>query len=128
MEKLKVGDVVYLKEHSRWSNNINYAIATVERLTTTQAVISGGKKLVNEPIQDWYDKSIGYREYGNHYHYTHWHILTDEIREEIKTEQERRKICNWFEKRKFSDQEKAIVYAKFKELNLIEETNDSIRK
>lgn len=42
MEKLKVGDKIYIAETSRWSKRINYVLDEVVRLTKTQAVSGCG--------------------------------------------------------------------------------------
>ena len=49
-----------------------------------------------------------------------WHIQTPEILEEAKLEKERQTIVRWFDNRKFSEEDKRIVYTKFKELDLLE--------
>lgn len=118
MELLKVGDKLFNKEHQRWGNNIYYKFATVERLTKTQAVLSDGTKLINEPKMDNYSKTIGYSVYGDNW--TKWHFKTPEILEEAKKEKMRQTIVNWFDNRKFSEEEKYIIYNTFKTLNQLE--------
>ena len=118
MEKLKVGDKLYFTSKQRWGMRINYRFETVERLTKTQAVLSDGTKLINEPTTDWgTDKKVCYSEYGNRY--DKWYFQTEEILLEAKKEKERQSIESWFESRKFSDEEKKIVYLKFKELDIL---------
>ena len=39
MEKLKIGDKVYIAETSRWSSRVNYILDEVVRLTKTRAVL-----------------------------------------------------------------------------------------
>ena len=117
MEKLKVGDKLYFTSKQRWGMRINYRFETVERLTKTQAVLSDGTKLINEPTTDWARKKVCYSEYGNRY--DKWYFQTEEILLEAKKEKERQSIESWFESRKFSDEEKKIVYLKFKELDIL---------
>jgi hypothetical protein len=118
MELLKIGDKLYNKKHQQWGNNVYYQFSTVERLTKTQAVLSCGTKLVNEPKFDNYIKTIGYPTYGDSWN--KWHIQTPEILEEAKLEKERQTIVRWFDNRKFSEEDKRIVYTKFKELNILD--------
>ena len=113
-----MGDKLYFTSKQRWGMRINYRFETVERLTKTQAVLSDGTKLINEPTTDWgTDKKVCYSEYGNRY--DKWYFQTEEILLEAKKEKERQSIESWFESRKFSDEEKKIVYLKFKELDIL---------
>lgn len=119
MEKLKVGDKVCLVQNQRFGSGTNYYFAEVERLTKTMAVLSNGKKLINEPkIRAYNGGIVEFSEYGDSW--TCWQITTNEILEAGKKERERIKISNWFSNRKFTDEEKTIIYNKFKELNLLE--------
>lgn len=120
MELLKIGDKVYQKIYSRWSDNIRYNFATVERLTKTQAILSNGTRLINEPVKGHYDKIVGYSTVGDRW--DKWHIETDEILQEAKAEREKQIINSWFEKRNFTNDEKRIVYLKFKELGILEDS------
>lgn len=117
MELLKIGDKLYYKEHSRWTDNVLYKFATVDRLTKTQAILSNGTKLINEPIKDHYDKAVGYPIYGDRWN--KWYFETEEILQEAKKEREKQIINSWFEKRKFTNEEKRIIYLKFKELEKV---------
>lgn len=118
MELLKIGDKVYNKKHQRWGDNFYYQFSTVERLTKTQAALSCGTKLVNKPELDYHSKTMGYPTYGDSW--TKWHIQTPEILEEAKLEKKRQTIVRWFDNRKFSEEDKRIVYTKFKELNILD--------
>ena len=118
MELLKVGDKVYYKDHSRWTNFVTYKFATVDRLTKTQAILSNGTKLINEPTNDNHDKVFGYSTYGDKW--SKWYVQTPEILEEARLEKERQAIVRWFNDRKFSEEEKRIIYNKFKELNILD--------
>jgi len=114
MEKLKVGDKIYVAETSKWSSRVNYIIDEVVRLTKTQAVLSKGTKIINEPTIDWYKKYC-FLQYGNRYN--RWYHQTDEILDNIKIEKEKQLIENWFYNKKFTEEEKRIVYLKFKEID-----------
>jgi len=115
MEKLKIGDKLFNKKHQQWGSNIYYKFATVERLTKTQAVLSDGTRLINEPQIKSYDKIISYPVYGDTW--TRWHFETPEILEEAKKERDRQAVIRWFDSRKFSEEEKRIIYNTFKNLN-----------
>jgi len=112
MEKLKIGDKVYIAETSRWSSRVNYILDEVVRLTKTQAVLSKGRKIINEPTTDWYKKDC-FLEYGERYN--KWYLQTDEILVTVKAERERQAIEQWFVSKKFTDEEKKIIYLKLKQ-------------
>lgn len=118
MELLKVGDKVYEKTHQRYGKNVYYNFSEVERLTKTQAILSNGKKIINEPSKGHYDNLIGYPTYGNRWN--KWHIVTPEIIEESNKEKTRQKIVSWYNNRKFSEEEQFIIYNTFKTLNQLE--------
>ena len=116
MELLKVGDRLYNEKTSRWNNDVYYSFATVERLTQKQAILSNGVRLVNEPRTDWHGE-IGYSTYGDHWN--KWYIETPDTLLKAKKEKERQKVSKWFSEKKFTDEEKIIVYNTFRELNMI---------
>jgi hypothetical protein len=117
MELLKVGDMLYNKEYSQYSSNVFYKFATVERLTKTQAILSDGTRLVNEPKENWHDKVIEYHIVGDKY--TAWRFETDEILKEAEAEINRQKIVRWFNEKKFTEDEKFIIYNTFETLGKI---------
>ena len=121
MNPLKVGDKVYSKEHSRWGKNVYYRLEEVERITKTQAILSNGTRLINTPEVDYYSKKVCYPVYGDTW--VKWSIQTPEILEEAKAEKERQSIISWFNDRKFSEEEKRIVYTTFKNLDILEAKN-----
>jgi len=114
MEKLKVGNKLYHTYHSRWNSDVRYDFATVDRLTKTQAILSNGIKLINEPIKGHYDKEVGYGVYGERY--DKWYFENPEVLLEAKKEKERQKIDIWFSAKKFTDEEKEMIY------NLLKDT------
>jgi hypothetical protein len=118
MELLKIGDKLYCKEISRWTDNVTYKFSTVQRITKTQAILSNGTKLINEPTKGHYDEVVGYTTYGDRW--KKWYFETEEILLLAKKEREKQIINSWFEKRKFTNEEKRIIYLKFKELDLLE--------
>jgi|688.fasta_scaffold02274_11 hypothetical protein len=113
---LKVGDKLYSKHNHRWSDEITYKFSTVERLTKTQAILSNGVRLINASKRDWFG-DFGYQAYGGSF--VEWYLETPEILEKHEKNKERQMINSWFDKRKFSHEDKRIVYLKFKELNLL---------
>jgi hypothetical protein len=114
---LKVGDKLYSTHNHHWVGEITYKFSTVERLTKTQAILSNGVRLINASKKDWFGNS-GYQAYGDSF--VEWYLETPEILEEHDKNKERQMINSWFDKRKFSHEDKIIVYLKFKELNLLE--------
>ena len=109
MEKLKVGDKVYHKEYCRWKKETEYNLATVDRLSSKQAILSNGKRLINETIKDSYYKGdYFFMTYGDRT--TQYHLLTDEISLEAKNESERIMISSWFSKQKFTDEEMKKIH------------------
>jgi hypothetical protein len=118
MEKLKVGDKIYIAETSRWSKRINYVLDEVVRLTKKQAVLSKGRKIINEPTTEWNNKETCFSEYGDRYR--KWFLQTEEVLIKVKAEKERQFIEQWFSNKKFTDEEQKLVYVKFKELNLLD--------
>jgi len=117
MELLKVGDKVYNEKHHTWSRRVSYKFSSVERLTATQAILSCGTRLVNKPQLGFDRKTVQYPTHGDLG--TKWSIQTPEILEEARLEEERHTIAMWFGSRSFTEDEKRIVYTKFKELGLL---------
>ena len=114
MQKLKVGNKLCLVTWNRWGNNTYYKFATVERLTKTQAVLSDGTKLVNEPSKYYGDKGPVFRQYGDNY--TKWQFETPELREQAQKEDTRQKKNTWFSNRKFTEAERHAIYDLFESL------------
>ncbi len=113
MEKLKIGDKLYIVQTKRWSSEVDYILDEVVRLTKTQAVLKCGRKLINEPAKDWHKEDC-FLEYGDRY--KKWYLQTEEILEIVKAEKERRTINQWFDSKKFTDEEKRIIYLQFKQI------------
>jgi hypothetical protein len=111
MELLKIGDKLYSKIKSSWNNDVYYHFATVERLTKTQAVLSDGTKLINKPEMDYHSKTMGYCVWGDTW--TKWHFETPAILEEAKKEKTRQAIISWFDNRKFTEEDKFVIFYTF---------------
>ena len=118
MELLKVGDKVYEKTRQRFGDNVYYNFSVVERLNKTQAILANGKKVINEPTKEYSDTVIGYPTFGDRLN--KWYIVTPEILEEAEKEKLRQTSVLWFDNKKFSKEEKYIVYNAFKTLNKLE--------
>lgn len=117
MEKLKIGDKLVFIKSPKLSEYNYYNFAEVVRLTNTQAILSDGTRLVNEPKKAWGGDGVEYSEYGETY--TRWSIQTPEIIEQATKEKELIIAHNWLSKRNFTKEEKKIIYDKFKELNIL---------
>jgi len=106
-QKLKIGDEVCIKIHQRFGNKFRYEFDTIERFTKTQIVLKSGIKLINEESKD-YIGNLCFSQYRDRY--TKWYIATKEHHLEHEKEQNRQKISNWFDSKKFTDEEKLNVY------------------
>jgi hypothetical protein len=117
---LKVGDKVYQKDYPRYPNQnmvdwYNYKSATVQRLTKTQAILSNGVKLINEP-----ENGIGWKEQGYLAAYPiygdRWNkyfIETPESLADGMIQKKRAKVQNWFVAQKFTEEQKIAIYNLF---------------
>lgn len=124
--KLQIGDELVLVSYQRWGNNKFYKASKVVKLTKTQAILEDGTRLINDLVRMSYysdEKEKGFEEYGNRS--DRWQILTDKIKSEWQEEKQRQKINNWFSNKKFTEEEKKIIFDKFTELNLITEKNEN---
>lgn len=113
MEKLKVGDEVYTTYSRRYSPEITgYELKKVVRLTKTRAVLESGIQIVNEPIKRHNNSDVFFIQHGNR---IHWRLSTDEVRKESERLYRKRKISYWFLSKKFTDEEKELIYNQFKD-------------
>jgi hypothetical protein len=111
-EKLEIGDKLVNIEHNRWTSFTKYTFASVERLTKTQAILSNGVRLRSEKYT--WDGVVMFNVIGS---YGNYQFVTPEIT--IKAEKERKNIIahNWLSSKKFTNEEKLLVYEYFKNLN-----------
>lgn len=112
MEKLKVGDKVFIKRDSRWYG-FNYILTEVERLTKTMAVLKNGTKLINEPkLSSWGSsvERIVFEEYGNRHE--EWSKPTEQNLDEIRNFNYQQKVLKWYSdnKDKFSFEQIERIY------------------
>jgi len=109
MEKLKIGDKLYIKVNRRLSNFVDYKFAEVVRLTKTQAILSNGTKLINEPTSNWHDEEKKFfSEYGDKY--SKWTFQDEKIIDEANKERKKIKIHVWFRDKFFTELEKEQIY------------------
>ena len=118
MEKLKVEDKLCLVTWSRWGNNTYYKFATVERLTKTQAILTDGTRLINEPQKEYNKDSFVFCQYGDTWR--KWQYETPELREDARIENNRQKKNRWFSNRKFTEAEQHAIYDLFESLGTLE--------
>lgn len=105
MEKLKVGDEVFMFKYNR------YTFTKVARVTNTLAILENGTRLKNTPLQNhWGEKEIYFDEYASGYYTDKYEITTEAIKEKAKKHAEDQKKCLWFFKQKFSDEQKVLIY------------------
>jgi hypothetical protein len=111
-ENLEIGDKLVNIENNRWTSFTKYTFASVERLTKTQAILSNGVRLKSE--KSMWDGVVMFKVVGS---YGSYQFATPEIR--IIAEKERKNIIahNWISSKKFSNEEKLLVYEYFKSLN-----------
>lgn len=123
MEKLKIGDSVYLMQNQRFGTGVIYSIQTVERLTNTRAVLSSGIQLINEPKNTRYEGDVVFFEqYGDRWN--RWKYTTPEIIDAARIEDQKRKASSWFYSRKFTDEEKLLIYEFFVENGKLDANNN----
>ena len=112
MEKLKVGDKVFVKKTHAWCG-VSYFLSEVDRLTKTMAVLKNGIKLINEPkVSSWGTgiERIVYEKYGDRYE--KWHIPSESDINELEQFTYQQKIIRWYNdnKDKFSFEQIERIY------------------
>jgi len=114
-EKLKVGDEVFYAKRNRKDKDVTYIFKSVVRLTATQAVLTDGEKLKNEPSKDW-QGNIRFIELGNR---DSWHLATEKVKKDAEAEKHRQTVNRWFRNHDFTDEQKKQIY------NLFNPNNDT---
>lgn len=118
MRKLEIGDKVYNAKQNGFADFIRYSFSEVTELTKTLAVLKNGIKLFNEPRISYITEDVGYsvsRKKG-----MHWHLVSLDSIRKAQIENEKIAAHDWFENKKFSLEEKKIIYKQFKNLDLME--------
>ena len=112
MEKLKVGDVIYLEDS--YNNGIKfYKLAKIERTTKTLAISSTGDKF---KIEGCYRSIFSGNEKVLYFSphpvksFEYWHILSEEKHKEIRNYRIFRNKISWFDNAKFTDNQKALIH------------------
>ena len=101
LRKLIVGDVLYRKYSERYSRNVIIDVATVERLTPTQALLSNGVRLINDvPKITEYKKVPEYTIKSDSF--SSYRFITDNIIKEKEELNRVNKIKKWWFKSKDS--------------------------
>lgn len=121
--KLEVGDKLYKIGENRWGREPIPEFASVVRLTATQAILSNGIRLKNEPKYDGFDKKVYFLVIGEYF--DQWYFQTLEIVEKAKRLKEESRIRRWFESKKWSIEEMKLIYETFKEKNLLNEAKEN---
>ena len=116
MRQLEVGDKLVHIYNGR-NGFLYYNFSEVERFTKTQIILKDGTKLRINPERDWRGALV-YKETGR-YSFGTWELVTPKILREYEEEMEHQKMLNWFDKKKFSIEEKKLIYKHFEEQNLL---------
>lgn len=106
MRKLIVGDKLY-REYTL-SSNVNFEFATVEKITKTQAVLSNGVRLINEPKKDYYTEETIYQVFGDRWE--SYSFQNDEVVKRAEQERYKQKVNRWLREEKLTQEEKILVY------------------
>jgi hypothetical protein len=108
--KLEVGDkLVVIKTYYDETKSFTHTV--VERVTKTQAITSSGVKLRIEGDKRYFGSDIVmWEEISFSYCNPFWQIETAETEKEEQIEISRRSVNTWFSEKKFTDEEKEIIY------------------
>ncbi|WP_298488359.1 pyruvate kinase [uncultured Maribacter sp.] len=117
MEKLKIGDKVYNVKRDGFEDLARYTFSVVEKTTKTLAILKNGIRLKNDPKMSYIMEDIGFSVYRDYA--THWHVVSLKAIREAQIENEKIKAIDWFQDKKFTIEEKQIIYKQFSELNIL---------
>jgi hypothetical protein len=115
MKKLEVGMEVCTIIHRRFTNDYRYEFSKVVKLTPKRATLANGDILNNELVRDNYSKNFVFKTYGND-NRDNYIFVTPEILADDAAIKERQKISLWFNAKKFTSEEQAIIYKQFEQL------------
>lgn len=116
MQKLEVGMEVCTIIHRRFTNDYRYEFSKVVKVTPKRATLANGDILTNELVSDSYSKKLVFKTYGND-NRDNYTFVTPEILADDKAIKEQQKISLWFNSKKFTHEEQAIIYNTFQQLN-----------
>ncbi|UWX56181.1 pyruvate kinase [Maribacter litopenaei] len=112
MDKLKVGDKVYNTRQNGFADFVRYSFSEVISLTKTLAILKNGIRLINQPKTSYITEDIGYSVSRNRG--THWHLVSLEAIRKAQIENEKITAHDWFQEKKFTNDEKLEIYRHFK--------------
>ncbi|WP_394749363.1 pyruvate kinase [Spongiimicrobium salis] len=124
MRELKVGDKVYNVTQNGFTDFARYSFSEVVGLTKTLAILKNGTRLINQPKVSYIMESVGYsvsRKKG-----VHWHLVSLQAIRNAQIENEKIEAHDWFEAKKFSQEEKQWIYNAFKKFRELEEYKKKI--
>lgn len=116
MRQLEVGDKMVHIYNGR-NGFLYYRFEEIERFTKTQIVLKNDIRLKINPENNWRGEMV-YKEVAP-YSYDTWELVTPKILREYEEEMEHQTMLNWFDKKKFSNEEKKLIYKYFEEKNLL---------
>ena len=124
MRELKIGDKVYNVTQNGFTDFARYSFSEVIGLTKTLAVLKNGTRLINQPKTSYIMEEVGYsvsRKKG-----VHWHLVSLQAIRNAQLENEKITICEWFETKEFSLEEKKWIYNAFKKFEEVKENRKEI--
>jgi hypothetical protein len=113
---LQVGDKVYQDLSNRHNEGV-YRFYEVVKVTPKFAILNDGKKVIREGVSK-NGKPDVFRVYGDRS--VLFELVTDDVLTKYAKYQELEKAYYWFFNRKFSKDEKLMIYNYFKELGISE--------
>lgn len=117
VEELKVGDKMYNVAQDGFEDFARYTFSEVIELTKTLAVLKNGVRLINQPKPSYIISDVGYSVYRNKG--VHWHHVTLNAIRKAQVENEKIKVHDWFEQKKFTLKEKTFIYKTFMEFTKV---------
>ena len=114
MRQLDVGDKLYNVKQDGFGDFARYSFSEVVKLTKTLAVLKNGVRLYNQPRPSYIIEDVGYcvsRKRG-----THWHLVSLKAIRNAQVENQKIAAYDWFESKKFTLQEKQLIYKEFQKL------------
>lgn len=115
MKKLEVGTEMCIKYYDRWEQEYSYGFSKVVKMTAKRATLENGKVLNLEPNTS-NQGEIYFKTFGDGRDYQYWFFATPEIHAKQKAYEEKKKVCLWFDAKKFTAEDKAAIYKQFEQL------------
>lgn len=108
--ELKIGDKLYNAHQDGFDDFMRYDFSEVVALTKTLAILKNGVRLINKPRTSFLE-TYGYSVSQNKS--KHWHLVSLNVIRSAQIENEKIKIDDWFETKKFTMEEKKKIYRAF---------------